>query len=183
MPTGKLSAKYEGKGNPHIVSSGKGDKGGVSYGAYQLSTNSGNAQLFVIEYYPNEFKGLKAGSKEFSDKWKSVTDDNFLSNQHAYIKKQHYEPFVAKMGVPMGKYSQVIKEVIWSISVQHGDKQNILKNKLATIINSNESDRQKVMAIYEERANYIRSNNVLGAESIIRGRYLQEMTEALGMIV
>ena len=36
MALGDLSASYESNGNPGCVSTGAGDLGGISYGAYQL---------------------------------------------------------------------------------------------------------------------------------------------------
>lgn len=47
LPSGKLSAKYEAKGDPGRVSSGIGDIGGISYGAYQLSSKNGMAAAFI----------------------------------------------------------------------------------------------------------------------------------------
>ena len=41
MELGKLSAAYESNGDPAIVSTGEGDRGGLSYGAYQLASNCG----------------------------------------------------------------------------------------------------------------------------------------------
>ena len=38
MELGKLSAAYESNGDPAIVSTGEGDRGGISYGAYQLAS-------------------------------------------------------------------------------------------------------------------------------------------------
>ena len=47
MRIGILSEKYEG-GGPATVSTGEGDPlGGVSYGTYQLATNTGSAAAFV----------------------------------------------------------------------------------------------------------------------------------------
>ena len=44
---GDLSAKYESNGNPGLISSGKGDPGGKSYGCYQLSSKAGSLQDFI----------------------------------------------------------------------------------------------------------------------------------------
>src|SRR5947207_15260265 len=72
-PLGKLSEKYEsGARGPATVSTGVGDPGGVSYGTYQLSSKVGRADAFVKKYYPTEFEGLKAGTDDFTKKWKSL---------------------------------------------------------------------------------------------------------------
>src|SRR5262245_57825353 len=44
---GTLSRKYESNGNPGLVSSGRGDHGGRSYGAYQFSSKTGSARDFT----------------------------------------------------------------------------------------------------------------------------------------
>ena len=47
---GTLSSKYETGGRgPGIVSTGKGDAGGVSYGSYQMSSKLGVAAKFVSQ--------------------------------------------------------------------------------------------------------------------------------------
>ncbi len=72
-PLGSLSEKYESGGRgPGTVSTGKGDVGGVSYGTYQLASKVGRADQFVQKYYPDEFKGLKGGSDEFTARWKEL---------------------------------------------------------------------------------------------------------------
>ena len=46
MRLGMLSEKYEG-GGAGTISTGDGDSGGISYGTYQLATNTGSARAFV----------------------------------------------------------------------------------------------------------------------------------------
>src|SRR5437868_13354131 len=73
---GSLSEKYEsGNRGPGTVSTGKGDPGGVSYGTYQLSSRVGRADAFVKKYYPEEFKGLKAGTPDFTARWQKLAKD------------------------------------------------------------------------------------------------------------
>src|SRR6516165_2314194 len=88
-PLGKLSEKYESGGRgPATVSTGVGDPGGVSYGTYQLASKIGRADEFVRQYYPEEFKGLKGGSPEFTKKWKELADKDptgLRKNEHEFI--------------------------------------------------------------------------------------------------
>ena len=73
---GDLSRKYEsGKDGPATVSTGKGDKGGVSYGTWQLATNMGQPAAFLEsdgKRWAAEFGTLKPGSPEFSEKWRAI---------------------------------------------------------------------------------------------------------------
>src|SRR5881409_1347404 len=98
---GKLSEKYEsGNRGPGTVSTGRGDPGGVSYGTYQLASKIGRADAFVKRYYPDEFKGLKGGTEEFTKKWKELAAsdaDGLRKNEHEYIKETHYDPQVSKL--------------------------------------------------------------------------------------
>lgn len=74
---GFISAKYETGGfNPGMISSGKGDFGGVSYGIPQFATNTGSADAFVTWLKEEDpemgayFKEYSAGTEEFSNAWK-----------------------------------------------------------------------------------------------------------------
>src|SRR5436190_8198583 len=98
---GKLSEKYESGGRGSAtVSTGVGDPGGVSYGTYQLASKVGQADRFVTKYYPKEFEGLKAGTPEFTAKWKELAkkDEKGLhEKEHEYIKASHFDPQVKKL--------------------------------------------------------------------------------------
>src|ERR1041385_7235485 len=99
---GSLSAKYETGGRgPGVVSSGAGDYGGVSYGSYQMATNTGTVKSFVTQAgFPwlQDFANLTAGTPQFTAVWKRIASqqpDEFQKAQHAYIKKTHYDLLVA----------------------------------------------------------------------------------------
>ena len=106
-PLGWLSERYEvGKGGgPGTISTGKGDKGGVSYGTYQMSSKVKTVQAFVNRFYSNEFTGLTPGSKEFNAKWAKLARDNpqtFNSRQHDFIQQTHFDPVVARAKKDLG---------------------------------------------------------------------------------
>src|SRR5215218_8467367 len=67
---GALSAKYETGGRgPGTVSTGVGDRGGVSYGSYQMASKLGIPTKFVKQGgFPwlADFQNLTAGSAEFT---------------------------------------------------------------------------------------------------------------------
>jgi len=158
---GGLSAKYEsGTKGADTVSSGKGDKGGVSYGTHQMSSEGGSGstvgKFAAQNSHAEEFKGLRPGTPEFSAKWKEVAakDPNFGNEQHEYIKKTHYDPVVASLkeqGVDVEHMSDSAKDVVWSRAVQHGagGAEGMFKNALgkdATGI----SDEDFIKKTYEE---------------------------------
>ncbi len=136
---GRLSSQYETGGRGSItVSTGVGDAGGVSYGAYQMTSkpNGGNVTLFVqAEDFPWKavFIGLAAGSAEFSNKWKDVVatyKDRFVHIEHEFIKRTHYDPLVEKIkrenNIDITKHSDTLNDVIWSTAVQHGKNSGVV---------------------------------------------------------
>ena len=79
MALGSLSACYEANGSPGCVSSGAGDLGGISYGAYQLASNTGSVDEFIqwgIDYgayyrdYANSLNQYDVNSDAFISQWK-----------------------------------------------------------------------------------------------------------------
>lgn len=122
---GQTSERYESSGRgAGVISSGKGDHGGVSYGAYQLSTKEGTLKEYLDQSrYKAEFKGLEPRTPAFDAKWKSLakTDPGFAKDQHDFIGKTHYEAQMAKLkesGVDLSGRGRAVQDLIWSTSVQ-----------------------------------------------------------------
>ncbi len=186
---GSLSAKYESRGNPGTIANNKGDIGGKSYGSYQLTVNSGNAQKFA-EWYGGALKGKKAGTVAFDKAWKAEASKNpakFAQAQHEYIKKTHYDPAVAAVkketGVDVTKYPKAIQDVLWSTAVQHGfyGAKNIFKNagiepgmSASEIINRVYNERSKVNVYFKSSSPSIRNS--------LKKRFEQERKDALLML-
>lgn len=182
---GSLSQKYESSGNPGTVARNAGDIGGASYGSYQLTTASGNAQSFANKY-GGALKGLKAGTQAFDNAWKAEASRNpkaFASAQHNYIKATHYDP-VLKANPWLSKYPQAVQDAVWSTSVQHGvgGAKNIL-NKVARVGMSPEA---MITAIYNERGRnngmaYFPSSSQSIRSSVV-SRFQREKNDALRML-
>jgi hypothetical protein len=125
---GDTSKLYEsGLGGVAIISSGKGDKGGVSYGAYQLSSKEGTLNEYLNNpaygNYGKQFIGLSPGSKDFNLKWVAIakTDSNFAITQHKFIEDTHYDPFLKgldALGINLSNRGLAIQDMLWSTSVQ-----------------------------------------------------------------
>lgn len=189
MNLGSLSAKYESNGNPGTIGNNKGDIGGKSYGTYQLTTASGNAQKFANQYGGN-LKGLKAGTSAFDKAWKAEASKNpakFKQAQHAYIQQTHYEPaknaFEKVTGIVVNNLPVGVKDMIWSIGVQHGSggARSIFKNagvkkgdSASTIITKVYNERMKVNKYFSSSSQAIK-NSVLN-------RFKNEMREALKLV-
>lgn len=135
MALGDLSALYESNGNPGCVSTGAGDLGGISYGAYQLASSVGSVDAFIqwginqggfYADYANALNQHDVNSDAFIQEWKSLaeTDYNgFLQMQHDYIKSEYYDKacrYLANEGLHADNHSDALKDVIWSRAVQYG---------------------------------------------------------------
>lgn len=131
-----LSAKYESHGNPGVVSSGSGDLGGISYGSYQLASNTGAVDSFLewakgysndaLANYARELSKFPINSQEFKKLWRNIGDvdpGGFQELQDAYIMDHYYEAAASALRnnyFETNKHSIAMKAVLFSRSVQYG---------------------------------------------------------------
>lgn len=186
---GSLSARYESRGNPGTIANNKGDIGGKSYGRYQLTVNSGNAQKFA-NWYGGALKGKKAGTTSFDKAWKAEAANNpvkFAQAQHEYIKRAHYDPAVTAVkkatGVDVTKYPKAVQDVLWSTAVQHGvsGAKNIFKN---AGIRPGMSAKDIINRVYNERSKvdvYFKSSSS-SIKNAVKNRFAEERKDALRML-
>jgi hypothetical protein len=200
---GALSAKYETGGRgPGTVSTGAGDRGGVSYGSYQMASKLGVATRFVKQdNFPwrTDFQNLVAGTSEFTACWKRIArneTDAFQNAQHDFIKKTHYDLLVAKIisddGLDVNSRCHALKDVVWSTAVQHGGATSIVHKALAKVKceKSDPSfDELLIRAIYAERGRtkpdgslaYF-SRNSPNVQKGVANRFKNELNDALAML-
>ena len=200
---GALSAKYETGGRgPGTVSTGAGDRGGVSYGSYQMASKMGVPTKFVKQDgfpWRSDFQNLVAGSAEFTACWKRIAKadpDAFQKCQHEYIKKTHYDPLVAKIlnddGLDVNSRSHALQDVVWSTAVQHGGASSIVHKALARVkVDKTDPgfDEQVIRAIYAERGKtkadgslvYF-SKNSPNVQKGVANRFKSELKDALAML-
>lgn len=118
------------------ISSGKGDRGGVSYGSYQMSSNLGVVQKFLQSSgYQKHFAGMPVNSAGFKQKWKELAknDPAFSKAQHDYIQKTHYDPLMKKLnnsGIDLSNRGAAVKDAVWSTSVQFGGGSTVIQKAL-----------------------------------------------------
>lgn len=171
---GVLSSKYESNGNPGTVSSGVGDPGGKSYGAYQFSST----QKVIDDFYAwlknhdaDIYAVLEAGYKEdgnkFGDKFNAAFEKlgkdkpkEFLKLQHDYTKTMYYDKAANKIkdkfGLDINTRSFALKNVIWSRAVQHGVGSKspgllyVLEVAFKDMDMATATDEQLIRAIYKE---------------------------------
>jgi len=200
---GTLSAKYETGGRgPGTVSTGVGDRGGVSYGSYQMASKMGVPTRFVKQdSFPwlSDFQNLAAGSAEFTACWKRIAKnepDAFQKAQHEYIKRTHYDLLAAKVlkenGFDVNCRSRALQDVIWSTAVQHGGATPIVHRAIVKCSCPRTDpgyDEQLIRAIYAERGKtkadgtlvYFGRNSPNVQKGVAK-RFKNELNDALAML-
>jgi len=149
-----------GRHGASAISSGKGDNGGQSYGAYQLSSKTGTLNKFLSgSKFKGEFDGLKVGSDSFNNKWRGLSKNKeFNDEQHQFIKETHYDKQLNKLkdnGIDLSNRGRAVKEAIWSTSVQFGGNTGLISNALKGKDTNKISDSAIISAIQ----NYKIKNN------------------------
>lgn len=139
---GTLSAQFEAS-SPGMVSSGTGDLGGKSYGAYQFASRYDTPKAFFEwclqqddTYYRSVgerlqdayYSGGAGYGTNFDNTWRALNNEDsagFLRVQRNYVRLSYYEPIVAKLeanvpGFSADDYSIALRNVLWSRAAQHG---------------------------------------------------------------
>ncbi len=174
MLLGSLSAKYESNGNPAAISSGNGDAGGVSFGAYQFASKAGVPKTFADWCISTE-KAPDIGSRlltafdadsnlygeSFKNEWKAIAAEDptfFLYIQHDFVKEKYYDAIVSRIeknveNFDMDMYGIALKNVFWSRATQHGvgGSYNVITRAFESIGGFNlQSEEILIRAIYAE---------------------------------
>lgn len=159
---GSVSAKEESNANPGSISSGTGDLGGRSYGAFQFSSKMGIAQDYVKNSkYKDRFEGLEIGSKEFNEAWQNLAKEDpegFYADQQAYAEKNFYgktKNGLTKKGIDLGNRGRAVQELLFSIGTSFGSNApNLIGKALEGKNVSGMSDAEIISSIQ----NYIKDN-------------------------
>ena len=111
-----------------------GDRGGVSYGSYQMASRFGVPQDFLKNEgapWADQFAGTDASSSNgsFAQTWKDIAaaaPDAFGQAQQDYIARTHYAPVLAMANLLGFSTSDVgVQNALWSQSVQSGLNGNL----------------------------------------------------------
>ncbi len=180
------------------VSSGRNDPGGKSYGAYQFNSTVATGAVVKIFLAAVEGKPWAAGfvghdptvAGPFEVEWKRVAAAQpveFFEAQHVFIKRTHYDRAMAKVltatKVDLTTASAAVRDVVWSMSVQHGRAAKIIAAAVEACAghgNPGERayDRLLIDTLYDKRIAYVAHLNL---ESL-NARYKSERAGALKML-
>ena len=193
---GQLSRKFESNGRPGAI--GFDTKGGFSYGTYQIATRTGTMDkflAFLAQQFPAFAQNLGAvgggaaalaGSDAFRDTWiRLAADPAFADAQHKYIAATHYAPFAKrlldKQGLNLDARTAVLRDVAWSVAVQHGPANEVFD---AALLNKNAgtlSDAKIVPLVYGERSdvNKYFPSSTAQAKAALIARFKEELKLAM----
>ncbi len=179
---GEISERHEGAG-PATISTGRGDHGGVSYGTYQLSTNTGTIGEYLdSSSYGDDFRGLTPNTPAFDEKWRTLanSDPEFGRDQTRFIKETHYDIEIQRLknsGIDLTARGPAVQEALFSTSVQYrGLTKGIFERGLKSAygddyVLSQLSDKDIVVAIQDYKIAhndvYFRSSSPKVRESIL----------------
>jgi hypothetical protein len=186
---GKVAAQFESGGKAGTVSSGEGDFGGKSYGAFQLSSKTGDVDKFLKSSgYADKFAGMKVGSKEFDAKWKEMGEDkDFAKAQQQHAVKTHYDPQMAKLqkgGVDLSGKGAGVQEAIMSTANQYGANSDVILKALKGKDTDKMSDKDIINAIQDYKAENVKTQFKSSSSAVQAGvakRIEQERAALLGV--
>lgn len=149
--TGAISGRFEsGTRGVRTVSTGKGDNGGVSYGAHQLASNNGSMAAYVASKYGQpyaaQFRGLTPGTPAFTSVYNQIAASKpleFETNQFLYIVSTHYVPQVAKLnanGIETYSRHVAVRECVFSVAVQYGRNTSLIVDALGANFKGSDLD-------------------------------------------
>ena len=199
---GSLAARFE-SGQDGVGAIGYDEKGGTSYGIYQIASRVGTMRQF-LDYLDGRDPKLAARLRaagpadtggrggEMPAVWKQIASENperFAKLQHEFIEETHYTPALQEIyqrtGLNVEKQGRAMKEVLWSTAVQHGPRgaANIFCNAVDQPTESAGGMRPEHMieSIYSARANQFGGSSS-GIRAAVQGRFRQEKSMALAML-
>ena len=166
---GAVAAQFEsGAGGAGTISTGKGDLGGKSYGAFQLAGRGGAKgneveQFLKASGFEKAFEGLTVGSADFDKKWKDIaaTNKDFMASQQKYAAQTHYDPQMAKLkgaGIDLSGKGMGVQEAVMSTANQYGaNTSNIIKALQGKDVGKMD-DKAIINAIQDFKAQNVASN-------------------------
>ena len=198
---GLLSRLKESDNGKKLWNNGETDKtGGWSYGLYQIATKTGtmNDYLKYLLNHPsylNFYNTLQQaggnasallGSEQFKKTWADLSQNNdFLQSQQDFIFNKKLNIVLRKIkdikGLNLDKRSPVIRDVIFSTAVQHGEggASTVFHNALGNDA-SHLSNEDIINLIYNERSKVKKyfSKSTPETQDSLKDRFLKECQKA-----
>ncbi|WP_286906502.1 SH3 domain-containing protein [Clostridium sp. UBA1652] len=194
---GYIAARYESNMNVGAISDNPEDKGGPSYGMFQLSSNMGSLTSFMTWlqneniYFYNVLNNsrIKDGNKygeDYKNSWRSLAENNyeeFYRLQLKYVKGAYYDSFIRISNNNGYNADSLLKyfstrNMIFSTSIQHGatGAYNIISS-----IDKNLSLKDFIDKVYEGRLYRIGQSYSPGSNIYegVKNRYINENSDII----
>ena len=191
---GKYVQKFEsGDRGSSMISSGKGDSGGVSFGLFQFPSyrkadtgaNSLLGQMWAN--YKDKYPAPPGDNAAFKDAWAKASvaeQPEFLNNERLVELKNDVQPVIDSLQKSFGdtmNTDRALQELIWSSGVQYGPGGKTDKAFKDAGINTLEEYKknpsESIKKIYQAKLNNVSSNFSGSSESVrkgIRERFQEE---------
>jgi hypothetical protein len=189
---GKVAAQFESGGKAYKISTGHGDAGGKSYGAFQLAGRGGKEGNEVEQFlkktgFADQFKGMKVGSADFDKQWEKMAQNkDFEKAQYDFAKTSHYDPQMAKLkksGIDLSGKGSGVHEAVMSTANQYGANSDTILKALKGKDTDKMSDKDIINAIQDYKAENVKSNFKSSSSAVQAGvakRIEQERAMLLG---
>lgn len=191
---GKYVQKFEsGDRGSSMISSGKGDSGGVSFGLFQFpsygkSDTGANSLLGQMwANYKDKYPATPGDNAAFKDAWAKASvaeQPDFLNNERLVELKNDVQPVIDSLQQSFGdtmNTDRALQELIWSSGVHYGPGGKTNKAFAAAGINTLEDYKknpsESIKKIYQAKLNNVSSNFSGSSESVrkgIRERFQEE---------
>jgi len=188
---GKVAATFESGGDPGRVSTGQGDAGGKSFGAFQLSSKTGSLEAFLKQTgYIKNFEGmnLKNPGKDVEAQWKKLAENpEFVKAQSGYAKEKYYDPYLAmlkKSGIDLSGKGRAVDELILSTANQYGAGSSVLLNAFKGKNVAQMSPEEIITTAQQYKAGSTGTYFSSSSENVragVRNRIAKEQAMLLGM--
>lgn len=158
------SNDWSGAHHPGTVSTGKGDKGKQSYGAYQYSSAAKIPQDFFRRQgkpWAATFANLQPGTAAYKAEWERVSRLDpiaFARAQHEYTYQWNYLPQARQIaktaGIDLSQRSLALRNAVFSASIQFNPYGHLFADVIKREndrAGGQASDDDLIKAIYAER--------------------------------
>lgn len=191
---GKYVQKFEsGDRGSSMISSGKGDSGGVSFGVFQFPSyrradtgaNSLLGQMWAN--YKDKYPATPGDNAAFKDAWAKASvaeQPDFLNNERLVELKNDVQPVIDSLQKSFGdtmNTDRALQELIWSSGVQYGPggkTDKAFKDAgITTLEEYKKNPSESIKKIYQAKLNNVSSNFSGSSEDVrkgIRQRFQEE---------
>lgn len=194
---GYIAAKYESNMDPGAIGDHPDDKGGVSFGMFQLSSNMGSLASFMIWLQGqnttiynilNNAKIVDGNTygTNYRTAWGNIANnyyEEFYRLQLKYVKGEYYDGFIRVANNNNFDVSKIVnyystRNMIFSTSIQHGPTGAY---NLIYTIDRSLSMASYVQKVYDNRLYRVSLSYPAGSTIYegIKSRYIQESSDIM----